>query len=124
MNLGPWPNYVGFTTDAGAFDREMRRLKVKNPDAAIAKSRSNATTHFLRSGGKSCAIIVMQPMGRRCSKEQYAALLAHEATHVVQEMRDDLGDLGREAEAYLVQLIVQEGLQIAWKTGRSVRFAP
>jgi hypothetical protein len=39
-------------------------------------------------------------------------------------MRDDLGDLGREAEAYLVQQIVQEGLQIAWKTGRETKRKP
>jgi hypothetical protein len=70
------------------------------------------------------AIIVMCPPSRRASKEQYASLLAHEAVHVVQEMREKLGDLGSEAEAYLVQQIVQEGLQVAWKTGRTTVKTP
>jgi hypothetical protein len=70
------------------------------------------------------AVIVMCPPSRKASKEQYASLLAHEAVHVVQEMRDKLGDLGSEAEAYLVQQIVQEGLQVAWGTNRTIRKEP
>jgi hypothetical protein len=124
LNLGPWPGYVGFTVSTEAFEREMRRLKVKGAGPAISNSHSNATTHFLNSNGSSLALIVMEPPSRKISKEQYAALLAHEATHVVQEMRDNLGDLGREAEAYLVQQIVQEGLQNAWNTGRVTRRRP
>lgn len=124
LNLGPFPGYVGFTTSNDAFQREMRRLNVKGEIGFVSNERSNATTHFLSNHGKSLAIICMQPHSRRHSKEQYAALLAHEATHVVQEMRQDLGELGREAEAYLVQQIVQEGLQIAWDTGRETRRSP
>jgi hypothetical protein len=102
----------------------MRRLKVREPNGFFKNAGSNATTHFFNSNGQSLAIICMEPQDRKRSKEQYAALLAHEATHVVQNMRDDLGDLGREAEAYLVQQIVQEGLQIAWKTGRETKRKP
>ena len=124
LNLGPWPGYVGFTTSEDAFRREMKRLDVKDADKWISNAHSQATTHFLNNHGTSLAIICMIPQPRQRTKEQYAALLAHEATHVVQQMRDDLGDLGREAEAYLVQQIVQEGLQIAWATGRETRRAP
>jgi hypothetical protein len=124
LNLGPWPGFVGFTMSDDAFQREMRRLKIANPGSSMANERSNATTHFLSNHGTSLAIICMEPMSRKRSKEQYAALLAHEATHVVQQMRDDLGELGREAEAYLVQQIVQVCLEIAWKTGRTTRRKP
>lgn len=124
LNLGPWPGYVGVTTSAAAFGREMKRLKVKDADTFIKNEQSNATTHFLNNHGSNLAIICMQPQSKRHSNEQYAGLLAHEATHVVQEMRSNLGDLGSEAEAYLVQQIVQEGLQQAWKTGRCKRTEP
>jgi hypothetical protein len=124
MNLGPWPGYVGFTTSPDAFAREMRRLKISDADGFIKNAHSNATTHFLSNHGSNLAIICIQPFSRRVSKEQYAALIAHEAVHVVQEMRSNLGDLGSEAEAYLVQQMVQEGLQQAWKTGRVARREP
>jgi hypothetical protein len=125
LNLGPWPGYVGFTINKDAFEREMKRLKVKEPVDWISKNGSNAATHFFNNHGSNLAIICIEPFRRHSvSKEQYAAMLAHEATHVVQQMRTDLGDLGSEAEAYLVQQIVQESLQIAWKTGRVTRRKP
>lgn len=124
INTGPWPGYIGFTTSADAFAREMRRLKVKEPNNFTKNERSNAATHFFSNHGASLAIICMEPFSRRRSKEQYAALLAHEAVHVIQEMRSNLGELGSEAEAYLVQQIVQEGLQRAWATGRTTRKVP
>lgn len=123
LNTGPWPWYIGFTTDEAAFQREMKRLKVKDAGPGV-KSGSNAATHHFVNGSTNMAIIVMHPPTRKASKEQYASLLAHEAVHVVQEMREKLGELGLEAEAYLVQHIVQEGLQVAWNTGRTTRKEP
>jgi hypothetical protein len=124
MNTGPWPYFIGFTTDQDAFKREMRRLKVKEPVSFFASANAAATTHSFTSGGTAMAIVCIAPPSRKQSKEQYAALIAHEATHVVQDMRENLGDLGREAEAYLVQQVVQEALQIAWRTNRTIRKAP
>lgn len=66
-------------------------------------------------------ILAIRPAGREISKEQYAALIAHEAVHALQFMQENLArskSLGQEADAYLVQQIVQECLQIAWKTGK------
>lgn len=123
LNTGPWPYYIGFTTEEGAFQREMKRLRVRDAGPGV-RSGSNAATHHLVSDSTAMAIIVMCPPSRKASKEQYASLLAHEAVHVVQEMRVKLGDLGNEAEAYLVQQIVQEGLQVAWKTGRTTKKRP
>jgi hypothetical protein len=123
MHTGPWPWYIGFTTDEDAFQREMRRLSIKDAGPGV-NAGSNASTHHLVSGSTNAAIIVMHKPTRQASKEQYAALLAHEAVHVVQEMREKLGELGREGEAYIVQQIVQEGLQIAWATGRTLRKEP
>ena len=126
LNMGPWPFYVGFTTEPSAFEGEMRRLGVKNAGPAISESSAHtaATTHHLSSSSGSYALVVMPKPSRKHSREQYAALVAHEATHVMQEMRDQLGELGREGEAYIVQQIVQEGLQQAWKTNRCRKTKP
>lgn len=123
LNLGPWPYFVGFTTEVADYDREMRRLKCKESLPAVLEGAS-ATTHFFASSDGATAIIVMPPHKRKRSREQYAALLAHEAMHVVQDMRTELGDLGKEAEAYLMQQVVQEGLQTAWNTGRVRKTRP
>jgi ribosomal protein L30E len=123
LNTGPWPWYIGFTTDEAAFQREMKRLRVKEAGPGV-KAGSDAATHHLVNGSTNMTIIVMCPPSRKASKEQYASLLAHEAVHVVQGMREKLGELGSEAEAYMVQQIVQEGLQTAWNTGRTARKTP
>lgn len=123
LNLGPWVYFVGFTTDEAEVDREARRLRMPGPIETVPGAA--ATTHiFTREGHPGTAIIRIVPPSRRQSREQYAAMLAHEAVHVVQDMRAMLGDLGKEAEAYLVQFIVQSCLQIAWKTGRVQRLRP
>jgi hypothetical protein len=127
LHPGPYPVYIGFTTSTDAFQRELKRLKVPGEHRAIAHERANGTTHFLTNRDTLTCIIVMQPPTPRISKEQYAALVAHEALHVVQEMRRELARgecFDHESEAYLVQHIVQHCLQIAWRTNRVRRTKP
>lgn len=108
--MGPWPVYVGFTTNPKTFKREMKRLGVKN-NPMIKNDHSDATTHYLTNKeGKLCCIIALRKPKKRHSKEQIAAIIAHEATHVVQQMQENLGSLGIEAEAYIIQYIVQSCL--------------
>lgn len=121
LNLGPWPIFVGFTTSEKAFAKELKRLKVDEDCHFIARARANATTHYFESAGKWVVIITMQPMTKGITREQYAALLAHEAMHVVQQIRRELNNdshLGDEAEAYLMQQIVQDCLQVAWDSSK------
>lgn len=124
FNMGPWPVYVGFTTSEKAFKREMKRLKVDGVPF-IMNDHSNASAHYLTHEGDLTVIITMQPVGDR-PVEQVAGLIAHEAVHVAQELWDNIGERnpGREAEAYLVQMITQCCLQDALKTGRSRKEAP
>lgn len=128
FNIGPWPGYVGFTTSQKAFAKEMKRLAIEQEVAFSAHERANATTHFFEKNGKTIAIIAMPSFDEGAhSREQYAALVAHEAMHVIQAMQDELAagkTLGSEAEAYLIQQIVQESLQIAWNTGMITRREP
>lgn len=130
LNMGPFPVFVGFTTSPADFHHEMKRLDVADPPSShLGRESANATTHYLTSpNNKLTCIIVMPPHKRNgATREQYASLLAHEALHVVQEMRSELNQnepFCRETESYLVQQIVQECLQIAWKTNRVRSTAP
>lgn len=128
FNIGPWPGYVGFTTCEKAFAKEMKRLRIPGTVDYLPTSHANAATHFLEKNGKTIAIIVMPKFNARvASREMYVALLAHEAMHVIQQMQEDLArgkTLGSEAEAYLIQQIVQECLQIAWASNKVIRREP
>ncbi len=123
--MGPFPGFVGFTTDQKAFKRELKRLAVTEPVDFLATARANATTHYFEREGSTTAIITMGKP-KNVSFEQYAALAAHEAVHVVQALWQDIGEKkpGWEAEAYLVQHIVQFCLQIAYGTGRERKLIP
>lgn len=127
FNLGPWPVYVGFTLCEKAFDTEMKRLKIENVNFQ-AHERAAMTTHFFTNKNNLCCIIAACPYNpRQATREMYAALIAHEAVHVVQEMSHELSRgecLGKEAEAYLVQQIVQECLQDAWQSTKVRRTEP
>ena len=122
FNMGMWPVYVGITTCEKCFNKEMKRLKLKDVPF-LARENANATTHFFDKPGRATAILItIRPFDKkRNSREQYAALIAHEAMHVVQDMQRRLArgqSLGDEAEAYLIQQIVQECLQWIWRSNK------
>ncbi len=124
FNMGPYPMYLGFTSSPKAFAEEMKRLNITDI-RFLASDHANATTHFLEQDGTLCIIITLQKHKDR-TPEQIASLISHEAMHVVQKMWHQYGEKqpGREAEAYLIQYIVQSCLQIACKTGRTRKTEP
>lgn len=128
FNLGPWPVFCGFTTSEKAFQKEMKRLNIEDVNF-LGSTRANATTHSFTGKDRALSfLITCRPyQARKVTKEQYAALIAHEAVHVIQVMSEELArgkPLGSEAEAYLVQQIVQESLQIAWQSNKVRRVEP
>lgn len=125
FGMGPWPIYVGFTDSPKAFRKEMKRLKVANPPEFILNSHSNATAHTLEFEGSLTTIITMEPAKGK-PVEQVAALIAHEAVHVAQQLWEHIGEdrPGREAEAYLVQMVTQCCLEVALATGRERKEQP
>lgn len=127
MHMGQWPVFVGFTTEPKAFRREVKRLGIKAKVPFVARAGADATTHFFaREGRQSCAIITMPKVGDR-SHSQYAALVAHEALHIVQDMHRQLNGgapFGDEADAYLLQSIVQHCLQEAFADNLKVAHEP
>lgn len=127
LNLGPWPCYVGITTCEKAFADEMKRLKISDVNFLV-RTTAGATTHIFENRNSLCFIITILPFNaRKQSYEQYMALVAHEAMHVIQEMRKELargGSLGDEAEAYLIQQIVQEAGEFIFRTNKVRRTEP
>lgn len=120
-NMGQWPVFLGFTMSPDDFAEAVKRLGVEEDVPFLVRSGANATTHTFERRGALTFIITLQKPARRLSKEQVAALIAHEAMHVVQQMTRELAQGLRfddESEAYLLQHIVQHCLQIAWDTGR------
>jgi hypothetical protein len=127
LDTGQWPCYIGFTTSEQAYNRCMKRMSVSDPSPWIAHARAGATMHTLTNDTSLTLIICISPPSRKHSKEQYAALIAHEALHVVQQMEREYYPSGRfddESAAYLLQHIVQHCLQHAWATGRTRKTAP
>lgn len=126
INMGPWPNFVAFTTSSEAFEKELARLGIPE-QPFMARETANATTYHFSRGSTTVIIVCMTGPHLRISPEQYAALIAHEALHVIQYIREDINQsecLGREAEAYMMQHLVQECLQIAKYRNRSRRISP
>ena len=121
LNMGPWPGFIGLAFDEKAFQAEMKRLDITREIKMLAHVRAGATLHeFVSPRGECVWLLALGPVKGR-SKEQIAGLIAHEAMHIIQFMQAELAggkSLGAEAEAYLMQMIVQEALQILWKSNK------
>ncbi len=118
LNMGPWPGFIGLVFDDKAFQAEMKRLECPREIKMLAHERAGATLHEFVSPMGSCVWLLALGSVKGRTKEQIAGLVAHEAVHIIQFMRAELGDLGKEGEAYLVQMIVQEALQHLWKSSK------
>jgi len=125
LHPGQWPVSIGFTTSPEAFDAEMKRLDVQNPWPFKAEGAAAAMHGFKGQDGDRFIICCEKP-SRHIPKHVYAALVAHEALHVVQEMERLLFPSGRfddESAAYLLHYIVEHCLQCIWpsKLERSIK---
>lgn len=127
LNMGPWPGFIGLCFDEKVFHREMKRLGIEDPGGFLAHEHAAATLHHFT--GKEGQVVYLMSVGpiKGKSKEMVAGLIAHEAMHVIQGMQVDFAGgktLGGEAEAYLIQMIVQEALQTLWKSSKVRRMEP
>ena len=100
----------------GEFHAVLRHIKAPKPYPYFVGSGANATTHFVdTSRGLVAAVCV------NLSKNSVedAALLVHEAVHIWQHFRRDIGETNPsdEFEAYSIQSIAQQ-LLTAMKAGR------
>jgi len=101
------PIYYCLITNEKLFKSELKRLKIPQ-DFQSVPSGKGACTHFLNSKqGAEIALVCL--MDKKHDKEQIMSLLAHEAVHIWQRIKEDMGELNpsHEFEAYSIQRISQ-----------------
>lgn len=99
------PVYFTLCTSQSILNAEAKRLKV--PPSELTP-KSDATTNFLQSdNGYWIAVICL--FNHKHTKNETKALLAHEAMHVWQKIRELIGEEkpSHEFEAYAVQSLCQ-----------------
>lgn len=106
------PYCYGLCRNEAEFHKELKRLKLPRKDwpEFMATTHANATVHFFEQMGDigKCAIVCIgQTKGMTMA--QVFAMLTHEAVHIWQAIRDDIGEKypSSEFEAYSVQTISQ-----------------
>lgn len=102
--------YLTLVTSQDEFDAVLRHFKMPLGTPYLSSARADATAHFFDDQrGDSVAVVALGDTTGRSSVE-VAGLLVHEAVHIWQTHRENIGEThpGREQEAYAVQGIAQE----------------
>lgn len=104
----PLPLYYTICTSRIILDKECKRLKV-SPSLFKDPSTSGASTYFAENESKHTVAIVAL-FNHTYERNQIASLIAHEAVHIWQVAREEIGEKepSKEFEAYAVQAIFQE----------------
>jgi len=111
IHCGPYPVEVGFTMSAKALRAEFKRLgdPIPKGEELNGKAANAIVWHATPSGSwnRHCVCYLPKvPAG--VTEVQVAAMLCHEALHIVQQVWERMGEIVRcEAEAYLLQHIFQ-----------------
>ena len=101
--------YLALCLTEREFHTALRHLKLPKPYPVFVSRGAEATTHFLESGRHTAALVCVRvPDG--ITRAELCGLLVHEAVHVWQGFKRDIGETspGDEVEAYVIQYIVQE----------------
>lgn len=105
------PTYYGFCPSKFAWEREMKRLKIKDappyPDTDGRTTRFEKTENTVDMMGDTIIVTIADHIDKRKDVAAICALIGHEAVHVWQFIREDIGEdnPGREIEAYAIQYI-------------------
>ena len=102
--------YWTLVTSQDELDAVLRPLKMPLGTPYLSSARADATVHFFdNQRGDSVAVVALGDTTGRSGVE-VAGLLVHEAVHIWQTHRENIGEThpGREQEAYAVQGIAQE----------------
>lgn len=103
---------IGLCRTPKAFRRELKRLRIpanRRPDF-IKPDHADAAAHFFeRKGDRGRCVIVCLGSTKGRSKIEVYGLLTHEAVHIWQAIREDIGEHNpsSEFEAYSIQAIAQ-----------------
>jgi hypothetical protein len=119
LPMGPAPCSVGFCLDDETYLAEMRALKIKDFNPFISPG-ADATVHEFQSTATVPIALLCIDTKQRRSLTSSAALIAHEAVHILQFIKREMREreAGAEFEAYTVQWVVQEVLRDYLKAKR------
>jgi hypothetical protein len=100
------PIYYALCTSQKDYEKELKRIGI-NPQPGITGSQGATLNMMTSKDGKECAIICI--FNHTLDYEQIASMLAHEAVHLFQEIKENIGERNPSAEfeAYCIQCITQ-----------------
>jgi hypothetical protein len=110
VDLGQWPPACAIIGNKRAYHRFMRGKC--GGDAKVHRfPKPNAGHCEMLAHGQECWFVIA--VGAHEFGSELACTLAHEATHLMRWLFEHIGEKapGTEAEAYLVEHIVREGLK-------------
>jgi hypothetical protein len=119
---GFFPVHYGFCPSEAAWNREMKRLGC--PGEQFPETDASATTFANKTTGDVTAIVCLHERHDAKSAVAVMAMLAHEAVHVWQTIRKEMGERepSIEFEAYAIQDIVLR-LGAAYEQSRRPKWA-
>lgn len=128
LHTGQWPLFIGICCDEKAFRAKIASLGMEYNDDFIPE-RGHAATHYFMHPDQGLIQImaIRTPKKTGRTPESYASLVAHEAVHMLQELKERISPhepFGREAEAYFVQHVVMEALAFLNETGMTKVHSP
>lgn len=115
MRLFPLPGWFGFTLDEGAFARTFKRFGAVG-EFPEGDAKASATPLSPQDGGDMVFIVAYNRAAAReagiCAAQE-AALLAHEAVHVWDQLQAwlEIGRAATELSAYTIQGFTQAMLE-------------
>lgn len=115
LTRGHFPAYVGFCPSVKAWRREMRKLDAL--DEPYPEADAKCTRFDIP--GKSVVLITMHERIDSKHGIGVAALLVHEVVHAWQFVRENMGqvgDVGKEIEAYAIQTLTLDLLNAYART--------
>ena len=87
----------------------VKHLKVKDPNIWLTNSSGGTTHTFTRDDSITCVVTIDFKACKNYTLAEIVGILAHEATHVCQQLYDSIGERhpSIEFEAYAIQCTTQ-----------------
>lgn len=103
------PYCIGLCQTEAQFRHELKRLKVEQTTDWIIKGKDANVTELENLGGIKCFLVSIRAT-KTTQHIEVIGILIHEAVHVWQNIRDDIGEAkpSPEFEAYSIQNIAQK----------------
>lgn len=121
LDMDFWPCFVGFCDKPKHYFKFLKELGAT--DDHYLPDHADAAVKALYNGGKRIYLLLIdRDQFAKYSKTERTGLLAHECVHILQEMRESIGDLGSEGEAYTMQRILMSAM--TWEKSRRKRGKP